>query len=291
MQQHTRRSPAPTGLPHPIPYQGSKRHLASQILALLAGRRFQRFYEPFAGSAALTIAAAQARIADEYILGDSLHALIGIWQQILTTPQNLAQAYEQLWAGQLPGDNLYYNRVRSAFNSSQDPAALLYLLARCVKNSLRFNQQGEFNQSHDRRRAGTQPHRMQREILQAWELLASHTRAVCDDFMSTISQATARDVIYMDPPYQGTTLGRDKRYHQGLERERLIAALAELNRRRVPFIVSYDGRCGETLYGKDLPAALHLTRLELQAGRSSQATLSGRSAVTVESLYLSNTLV
>src|SRR5579872_4435520 len=65
-------------LPHPIPYQGSKRNLASMILAVIQKRRFRRFYEPFAGSAAMSIAASHAKVAEAYILGDSLAPLIDI---------------------------------------------------------------------------------------------------------------------------------------------------------------------------------------------------------------------
>ncbi len=43
-------------------------------------------------------------------------------------------------------------------------------------------------------------------------------------------------------------------------------------------------------YGKPLPAKLHLTLVEIEAGRSSQATLLGRDEMTVESLYLSPAL-
>ncbi|HCI82826.1 MAG TPA: DNA adenine methylase, partial [Ktedonobacter sp.] len=64
---------------------------------------------------------------------------------------------------------------------------------------------------------------------------------------------------------------------------RLIEALADLNQRHVPFLLSYDGRCGDKTYGELLPESLNVTRLELHAGRSSQSTLNGGSDVTVES--------
>lgn len=63
--------------------------------------------------------------------------------------------------------------------------------------------------------------------------------------------------------------------------------MSELNRRNIKYAVSYDGRTGTKTFGKRLPANLGLTLIELEAGRSSQATLLGRDAVTVESLYLS----
>lgn len=278
-------------LPHPIPYQGSKRSLAPQILALVKGKYFSTFYEPFAGSAAFTIAATNSKIAHNYVLSDSLQPLIDIWYQILSSPHALANAYEELWYGQMQSDHNYYYRVRDEYNLSHEPAPLLYLLARCVKNAPRFNQLGEFNQSYDKRRLGMHPDKMRNEILTASFLLAGHTRTLCADFESAIASATPDDIVYLDPPYEGTTTSSNKRYHQGLSRERLIAALENLKQREVPFILSYDGRCGNKTYGEILPASLNLTRFELNAGRSSQSTLNGNADITVESLYVSNVLV
>jgi len=64
-----------------------------------------------------------------------------------------------------------------------------------------------------------------------------------------------------------------------------------LNKRNVPFILSYDGRTGKKSYGQSLPEELDMYRLELNAGRSTQATLLGRDDVTFESVYLSKNLV
>lgn len=278
-------------LPHPIPYQGSKRNLASMILEVIQKRRFRRFYEPFAGSAAMSIAASHAKVAEAYILGDSLAPLIDIWNQILTDPHTLANAYEKIWESQLDNDEGYYYRIRDEYNRFPDPAKLLYLLARCVKNAPRFNQQGQFNQSVDKRRLGMRPYKMRHEILAASALLAKQATAVWADFESALKDATSTDLVYLDPPYEGTTTGDNKRYHQGLDRERLITALENLNRRGVPFLLSYDGQCGDKIYGSELPASLQLTRLELNAGRSSQATLNGREEITIESLYVSSNVV
>jgi DNA adenine methylase len=278
-------------LPHPIPYQGSKRNLATKILSFISMRKFRRLYEPFAGSAAFTIAAAHAEIADEYFIGDSLAPLIDIWSHVISAPDMLADAYERLWYGQIENNASYYNKIRDKFNRSHDPASLLYLLARCVKNSPRFNQQGSFNQSPDKRRLGMHPNKMRDEILGASAIFTRRTTAICADFEIAIAEASNDDVIYMDPPYEGTSAGGDKRYHQGLDRNRLIRVLADLNKRGIPFLLSYDGRCGEKMYGAELPEFLNLMRIELNAGRSSQSTLNGRTDVTIESLYVSNNLI
>lgn len=278
-------------LPQPIPYQGSKRLLAPTILSLVVGRRFATLYEPFAGSAAITLAAAHLALADHFVLSDSLVPLMGIWRSVVGSPHQLADAYEQIWTEQLPNPARFYARARDEFNADGGAAKLLYLLARCVKNAPRFNRDGGFNQSADHRRLGMRPAKMRREITGASALLAGRTTISAGDFETAIALATPDDLVYLDPPYMGTSSGRDRRYHRGLDRERLIAALDGLNRRGVPFLLSYDGRCGNTVYGPPLPASLEMEQIELRAGRSSQATLLGRSDVTFESLYVSKRLL
>ncbi|MGH7489019.1 MAG: hypothetical protein ACREMY_25965, partial [bacterium] len=74
--------------------------------------------------------------------------------------------------------------------------------------------------------------------------------------------------------------------HAQLAREALVEGLAQLRARKVPFALSYDGATGGRHYGPALPAHLRLAHLLLDAGRSAQATLSGRDERTIESLYL-----
>jgi DNA adenine methylase len=272
-------------LPHPIPYQGSKRALAASILAAVEGRRFRRLYEPFAGSGALTLAAASRQIATHYVLSDSLAPLAALWRRLLADPAGLARDYAALWRAQARAAD-FYERVRDRFNRTRAPEALLYLLARCVKASPRFNRAGEFNQSPDRRRLGMSPERMARELAGAAALLAGRAEVRCTDFADALADAAPGDLVYLDPPWQGTTLGRDKRYHAGLSRERLVAVVEALRRRGIALLLSYDGRTGVREYGEPLPAQLGMRRLELVAGRSAQATLLGRDRVTVESLYV-----
>jgi len=56
-------------------------------------------------------------------------------------------------------------------------------------------------------------------------------------------------------------------------------------------MLSYDGRRGAKEFGKILPSALGLSRVEVEVGRSSQATLLGKAEITYESLYLSTALI
>lgn len=72
-------------LPHPIPYQGSKRNLAP-LIAPYVPKKGRTMFEPFAGSAAMTIYAAHHDLADRFVVGDSLKAIVDLWESIVRSP-------------------------------------------------------------------------------------------------------------------------------------------------------------------------------------------------------------
>lgn len=278
--------------PHPIPYQGSKRKLADCILSYLPADT-ERLIEPFAGSAAISLAAAQQHRAKAFVLGDINAPLMQLWHDILRRPWQLANQYRALWEAQIGQERLYYDHVRAQFNHSPKPHLFLYLLARCVKAAVRYNTKGEFNQSPDNRRRGAKPATMQKHILEATALLADKTTLYHDDYRVLLQMLDlkAGDVVYLDPPYQGVSAQGDRRYVQAIAYERLVYTLNDLLKRQSAFILSYDGRTADKSYGKALPSSLGLQKIEVAAGRSSQATLLGQNQQTYESLYLSPVLV
>ena len=276
-------------VPHPIPYQGSKRNLAAEILRYFPPK-FATLYEPFAGSAAITIAAAANGLGDHYHINDLNKPLMDLWRAIIETPQELVSQYETLWQTQMHDPRSFYDKVRDEFNRTGKPDLFLYLLARCVKGSVRYNSQGEFNQSPDNRRQGMKPETMRLQILGASYYLKGKTTVSSMNYRDILDKATPADLVYMDPPYQGVCGNRDTRYLQNVQFCEFVQALDELNQRGIRYLVSYDGRTGDKPHGKQLPHDLNLTLIELYAGRSSQATLLGRDDVTIESLYLSQSL-
>jgi DNA adenine methylase len=277
-------------IPHPIPYQGSKRSLAPAIIGYFPDDT-ARFIEPFAGSAAVTLAAAYHRKGLQFVLNDINAPLMTLWQSIVCEPERLADEYEVLWCAQLGHERAFYDRVRADFNQTYRPDYFLYLLARCVKASVRYNSNGEFNQSPDNRRKGRRPEAMRQDILAASRLLNGKSRFMSGNYLDALYDASPADLVYLDPPYQGVSSNRDPRYLQGLSASDFIQSLHDLNQRGVSYIVSYDGRTGLKTFGAALPDSLGLTRIELDAGRSSQATLLGRAERTYESLYLSPALI
>jgi len=277
-------------IPHPIPYQGSKRNLAKYILPFFP-LEIKTLFEPFSGSAAISIAAAVHGKATHFHLNDVNQPLIALWNEIINNPKEISAQYENLWTEQQGNERKYYDVVRDNFNKTKRPDYLLYLLARCVKASVRYNANGEFNQSPDNRRLGRNPQQMKDDIFAVSRLLKNKTTLTSADYKEVLKKATSKDLVYMDPPYQGVCATGDPRYFSGIDFDEFMQELKKLNSRNVPFILSYDGRTGKKSYGQNLPDELGMYRLEVEAGRSTQATLLGRDEVTIESVYLSNNLV
>lgn len=279
--------------PHIVQYQGSKRNLAPQILQYIP-KKFNRLIEPFAGMAAITIAVSKQKRAERYLLNDLNGPLVNLLRESITNPQQLIESYAKVWNEQLTyqgGSVEHYYKIREDFNNGNQSAAnMLYLLARCVKGSVRYSNSGQFNQSPDKRRMGTHPQNLARNIFMISSYLKDKTDFSSMDYREVARSARPGDVVYMDPPYQGVCSSRDNRYFSGIDFHDFVVCIEELNSRGIDFIISYDGTCGDKQYGIDLPTELGLRKIMLNAGLSSQSLLLGKKETTVEALYLSHNL-
>lgn len=214
-----------------------------------------------------------------------------LWEMIVYNPEIIASQYKEIWSQQLGNEREFYNFVRNRFNKEKRPADFLYLLARCVKASIRYNTYGDFNQSPDNRRKGMNPVTMKYHIFHASRLMKDRTKIFTGDYSRVLQYAKPSDIVYMDPPYQGVCGDRDPRYLNGLPLSEFVESLECLNEKGISYIVSYDGRTGSKTFGNKLPESLNLKHVEIEAGRSSQATLLGRNFNTYESLYISPALL
>ena len=281
--------PPKSKIPHPIQYQGSKRNLAPMILRYFP-ENVETLIEPFAGTAAMSIAAAYQGAARRFVLNDLNKPLLDLLHLIIENPAHIADAYEAIWQEQLTDSIGHYYLVREEFNRTYDCKRFLYLLARCAKGAVRYNNEGYMNQSPDKRRKGTLPQTMRKNIHGVSDLLKGKCRFSATDYKDVLKTVSPNDLVYMDPPYQGVCGDKDARYFSGINHAEFIEQLAGLNAQGISYLVSYDGKTGAKQYGEKLPDFLHLECIELDAGRSTQATLLGKSETTVESLYISPAL-
>jgi DNA adenine methylase len=279
--------------PHIVQYQGSKRLLAPQILQYMP-RKFDRLLEPFSGMAAITIAAAKEQRAQYYYINDINEPIVRLLQAAITFPNGLIEMYSKTWREQFnypEGHLAHFYHVRDRFNAGeQTPEYMLYLLARCVKGAVRYGKTGNFNQSPDKRRHGTNPKNIATNVYAISTLLKGKVSFSAHDYRQIFEMALPGDLVYMDPPYQGVSMVKDNRYLSGVSFDDFANSIITLNRKGVDYVISYDGECGSRDYGKDLPKYLNCTKILLNAGLSTQATLLGKRNTTFESLYISESL-
>lgn len=258
-------------------------------------QRFERLVEPFAGMAAITIATARQDRASRYIINDLNKPIVDLLKMAIENPKELVSRYSSVWEEQFDYENgsvEHFYKIRSDFNhGKQDPANMLYLLARCVKGSVRYSTDGNFNQSPDKRRNGTMPMTLKKNVDAISYYLKGKTEFLSLDYREVLDMTAKGDIVYMDPPYQGVSNVRDCRYYSGIEYLDFINTIDKLNSRGIDFLISYDGKCGDRQYGKDLPKELGLHKILLNAGLSSQSTLLGKKEITYEALYISKNLV
>lgn len=280
-------------IPHVVQYQGSKRILAPQILQYMP-RKFRRLFEPFAGMAAITIAAAREKRASQYHINDINEPLICLLQEAVNAPDVLIEKYTQIWSNQFDyseGHLKHFYHIRNCFNAGEQTAEnMLYLLARCVKGAVRYGKNGNFNQSPDKRRHGTNPRNITENVYAISSLLKGKSVFSALDYRQIFEMAEPGDLVYMDPPYQAVSNTRDCRYFAGIDFDDFSDAIKILNRKDVDYVISYDGECGGKEYGNELPQSLKCTKFLLNAGRSTQATLLGKRDTTYEALYVSESI-
>lgn len=283
-------------VPHLVQYQGSKRIIAPEIIKFFPDR-IDRLVEPFSGTCAVSILAAAENKCDNFWINDINEPLIKMIEECVNAPQKLVEGYFSIWEGQFQADqnNIdYFYKVREEFNcGKKDSARMLFLLARIVKGAVRYNIRGELNQSCDKRRYGTKPQVIANNAFRISELLRGRTSFSSKDYKEILALTKPGDLVYMDPPYQGTSnrnTSRDNRYIQGVDFDEFVEELVKLNDRGIDFIVSYDGMTGDKVIGKQLPKKLELNHIYINAGLSTQATLNGKKEVTYESLYTSKRL-
>lgn len=175
-------------VPHPFPYQGSKRGITKYILPHFPSD-VNCLIEPFCGASAITLSASAHGLMKKAIINDLNEPLMHLWQEILENPDDLVKLYEQLWHEQHTDKKAYFFKVREQFNQAHQPHHLLYLLARIVKGSVRYSSTGSFNQSADNRRAGMRPNTMRKNIINVSSLLSGITKLSSIDFSEVVKKA------------------------------------------------------------------------------------------------------
>ena len=260
-----------------IKWSGSKRSQASTILSFFP-KKIKCYYDPFIGGGAMLYAVEPSRA----VCGDICAPLIALWDRVKQSPDELAESYKIRWERLQSEGYLAYYAIRDDFNASHAPEDLLFLSRTCVNGLIRFNANGDFNNSLHYTRKGIEPERLRRIILD-WSLKIQTTDFCAADYKKTTEAATADDFIYLDPPYFHTK----GRYYGTIDFEAFLAYLDNLNTRGIKYALSYDGKRGNDDYTVALPKELYKRHEFIVSGNSSfKKVIDKKNMQVLESLYL-----
>lgn len=251
-------------------WAGSKRKLLPKLLPFW-GTGYDRYIEPFAGSAALFFSIQPSRA----ILNDINRDLISALRQIRKFPKEVYLAAKQY----SPNREDYY-RLRAILPMSLDPidraARFVFLNRFCFNGLYRTNEAGVFNVPFASSKTGDFP---ALEQFLASAVLLRRASLRTDDFEEVIRRQVRRgDFIYLDPPYAVSNRRVFKQYGPQTfgsdDLRRLGKVLEEIDRRGAHFLVSY-AHCSE---GLAVLSRWRVRRVYTQRNISGFAVHRGRAA-------------
>lgn len=260
-----------------IKWSGSKRSQSTQIKEYLPDK-FNKYFEPFIGGGSMLYAINPTNA----VCGDICVPLIDLWNEIKNNPIELSEAYRIRWTKlQSEGYQAYYE-IRDNFNRNHSPEDLLFLSRTCVNGLIRFNANGDFNNSLHHTRPGISPDSLKKIILD-WSNHIQKTKFIAADYTFTTEIAKRGDLIYLDPPYFHTK----GRYYGTIDFDTFLVYLETLNRKEIKYMLSFDGIRGENNFTVELPKELYKRHKFIPSGNSSFKKVMDKENIQVsESLYL-----
>jgi DNA adenine methylase len=236
-------------------WAGSKLQLLP-VLAEFWESKFERYVEPFAGSARLFFEI-EPKSA---LLGDKNAELIEVYSVLRDSPDELHEAVLSI-----PKSKEAYYEVRGrspAELTELDRAArFIYLNRYCFNGLYRTNLQGQFNVPYAPKGTGRIPELARFRVCAK---LLMNARLRHWDFGTTLRYVRAGDFVYIDPPFVVESRRVFSQYGPGsftnVDLSRLARHLKVIDRKGAVFVLSYAD-CREA---RELSRYWHRKRLRVR---------------------------
>ncbi len=184
-----------------LKWAGNKTAIMSQLKEHLPAG--PRLVEPFAGSCAVMMATDYPH----YLVADINPDLINLYEHIASDCDEFITHARHLFSYMNIAE-LYY-KIRQEFNYSSElkgfwkAVYFLYLNRHGYRGLCRYNKSGDFNTPYGHYK---KPYFPEAEI-RAFADKAQRATFICASYEETLAQLLPGDVIYCDPPYDGTFAG------------------------------------------------------------------------------------
>jgi DNA adenine methylase len=226
---------SPSGTKPFLRWAGSKRQLLP-VLSSFWNSSFERYVEPFMGSASLFFALGPRGA----VLSDVNSELIQVFEAVKNHPDDLAAHLSELQIG----SETFYN-LRSTdpslLNSIDRAVRFIYLNRYCFNGLFRTNQLGQFNVPYGGGKTGELPGLA---ALRNASLTLQQAELLCGDFESVLTtHIRPGDFVYLDPPFAVKNRRIFRQYGPATfgmaDISRLGSVLREIHNRGAHFLLSY----------------------------------------------------
>ncbi len=227
----------------PLKWIGSKRQQSPRLVKLMRPllKEGSTYFEPFAGSLAPFFALRQAGWLGTAVLGDISRPLIHFWRELFSDHHRLWIYCRALLDEEQNADSkeVLYNQYKTQFNedgelsTSHRAALFLYINQRGFNGLWRTNKEGKCTTAY----GGPRKAFPIKETLGIASELLNKTVIHHGDFDELLWRAHPGDVVYCDPPYNGTYTGYSGTFGT-YDQQRLASSLKSLHQRGVHIFAS-----------------------------------------------------
>ncbi|EAA2747843.1 DNA adenine methylase [Salmonella enterica] len=205
-----------------------------------------RLVEPFAGSCAVMMATDYPY----YLVADINPDLINLYQVIKEDVNSFIHLVERIFSKFTTEEDYY--KCRQFFNTVplepiEKAAYFLFLNRHCYRGLCRYNQRGLFNVPYGNYKKPYLPV----DEIRAFAEKAVRATFICASYDETLAMLQAGDVVYCDPPYDGTFSGYHTAGFSDDDQHDLASILVRRSSEGHPIIVSNsDTRLIRSFYRK-----------------------------------------
>ena len=230
-----------------LKWAGGKRQLLEPILDFVERSfqgRIEKYYEPFAGGAAVFFALVAQNKFERARLSDMNADLIRVYLELRDNAEAVIAELEKLAALELSKETYYLVRekvrAKRPGKDSARAARLIYLNRTGYNGLYRVNSSGEFNVPYG---SYKNPRILDRPRLLSAAHALQGVELTVEDFESSCKKAKRGDFVYFDPPYVPVSKTASfAAYHSvaftSTEHARLAETFARLTKRGVTTLLS-----------------------------------------------------
>lgn len=259
-----------------IKWSGSKRLIAKEIVSYFP-KECDFYFEPFLGGASVLLEYSPKKA----ICLDINESLIDFWNLVKNNPKELSESYRLNW-NELQKDYRHFFKVRDEYNSNKNGFGLLFLSRTCVNGLIRYNKNGDFNNSLHYSRKGADPDKIEKAIFEVSKQIQDYI-FISGDYRQILNKITSDSLIYLDPPYYNTK----SMYYGKIDYEPLWEFIKSAKEKGTKIAMSFDGTTKNRDYKTIIPEGLFKRNILIKSGKSTFNKVIDKVQNEVfESLYL-----